>query len=357
MSVTNTYVFYFLIIIGAFGLVWISETYREKHLVVRFSCFNYYVDFLSIALLIMAYALLLVPLATRNCGTDTPQYYKTYVADDTSGLDFFFYLLCKTMHAVIRDPKTGLGIISAITLLIMFFSIIRIRTIVDVRYSFLFFFTGIYYYLYNYMRIMLALSFVMLGFSFIVEHKPKKAIAFLCAAVLFHRSAVLVTVIYIGTLILRRHVKLIILFGGIAVGMIMLRPMALLGLVSIERYSALIDYTHASIGIGTTIRILPFLFLLYYYKRWVKEPVYIAALCFTLANLGFSFLGYYVNSASRVSNMYFIFHALCFLPWLIIKESDFRRRACLKLFCVVYCGFTFYQLSDNFVAMGIIPYR
>ena len=358
LSIAETYLFYAFIVLVATSLIWASETCKERHILIRFNRFNYNLDLFRLGMTGAAYVLLLIPLAIRNCGTDTPQYYMTYVSDDTSGMDFCFYYLCKILHSLIREPKIGLGIISGATLFLMFFAVYRIRHLIDARFAFLAFFTGIYFYLYNYMRIMVALSFIMIGFSYIVDYKPKKAFVFLCAGILFHRSAIVVLAVYVGTILFKKHMNIIITAGFAAVAFVIIRPMALLSMVSIERYSNLIDYTNATIGVGTTIRTIPFFFLLWFYKCYRDEPVYVFTLSFTIANLFFSFLGYYVNSASRLSNMYFIFHIICFVPWLIKEEMDKNRATFfLKAFFVIYCVFTLYQLSGNFVSMGILPYR
>ena len=181
----------------------------------------------------------------------------------------------------------------------------------EVQYAFLAYFTGIYFYLYNYMRIMTAVAFIFLCYASLLEERKRRSLIFAGIAILFHRSAAVVFLMVLVILFFKEHKKVVICLGLGGMAAIIARPYFFLSLIKIERYNALITATDSAggfIGIGTTVKILPFFVILYIYRKYKKELAYTAALYLSLANLGFSFLGYYVDSASRLPNMYFVFH-------------------------------------------------
>ena len=357
MTPIQTHCFYLLIMGVAFSFVCLSDCIRvntnsSQYLSERRE---------SIVPVVFSFFVLFFPAVLRTCGTDTAQYYKTYRSDDVEGLDRSFYVLCKFLHGIIPKPQIGLGIITAFTLILIVVSFFRIRQLIDFKYAFLAFLLSMYFYLYNYMRIMLAVSFIMIAYSCIVSDNKKTAFLFFTIAIMFHRSAAIVLLVYIAVLCFSRAQKFVVTCITIGTAAFVANPSFFLGMVTAERYSSQLNMNNISssaIGLGTTVRMIPFLIILYAYRQYKSEKVYGAALVFTLANIAFSLLGYYASSASRISNMYFVFHLVFFLPWLIKKESfDIRSRKILVLFTVLYSLYNYYILTLNFDAMGIIPYK
>lgn len=356
LTILQTHIFYAFLIAFSAICIWLAAINQQKTVIAGIN--GKPIDVSGLLFFIVSFVVLLIPLVSRSCGADTPQYYKTYVSDDTAGLDFTFYFLCKSMHSIIKDPKIGLGIISAVTLFLAYYSFLTVKNRTEIQYAFLAYYTGMYFYLYNYMRIMVATAFVFVCYACLLKEKKIKALAFAGIAVLFHRSAVVVLLMVLIILAFKKHKRLVTFVGLLGVAAVVLRPYFFLNLITIERYSSYMSSaTGSSVGFGTTVKILPFFLVLYYYRRYKEEFVYTSTLYLLIANLAFSFLGYIVDSASRLSNMYFVFHITCFMPWLFKQEENRGNKATLlKVFFILYCGLNYYMITANFDAMMIMPY-
>ena len=357
LTTVTTHILYIGIITVAFCFVFLSQhvTTSANSISISNNIYNY----AELGMLLISFIILVYPLAARTCGADTEEYYRIYTRDFIGNIDITFNYICKFLHSFIASPKIGLGLISATTLLIAFHSIITLKNTIDVQISFLAYFTTIYFYLYNYMRIMVAVSLILLGYSLLIRNKRIEAIIPLCLAVLFHKSAAVVLLVYMGILCFRKHKILIVSACGLFLVIFIMKPMAFLSLISSERYSSQIDYyavTRGGIGVGTTLRILPFFVLLFIYRYLKDEFVYEASFYFCIANLMFSFLGYYVSTASRISNMYFVFHTIFFLPWILKRDNNTTRRNIVAVFGVLYLLVSYYMITRNFSMMKIIPY-
>ena len=357
MTVEQTNIFYILLIFTAYLLIWLSSVKQIGRIRVRIN-WRLSLSIISLFLIIASYFLLLIPLINRQCGVDTPQYYRTYASGNTSGLDFTFYFICKVLHDIIPNPKIGLGILSALTLLMVYYAFLRIRNVIDYKYAFMAYYSCIYFYLYNYMRIMIAVAFIFLGYSFIVSGRGKKPYLLFGIAILFHRSALVVLFVFLVSRFFNKYRTLMISIGMVLLGVFIAFPSLFFRLVTIERYSEQITSVNQTVGIGTTLVILPFVVLLYMYNSKVSDRyLFNTTLYFVFANFAFAFLGYYVPSASRLSNMYFLFHLVFFTPYLIKNIENSRdKRVILIAFFIMYCVLKYYLGANNFSTMGIVPY-
>ena len=138
-------------------------------------------------------------------------------------------------------------------------------------------------------------------------------------------------------------------------------PGTFFALVSVDRYIPFINAINVKdvqIGVGTTLRVLSFLFIyLFQFNKFKHEKTYKLFGTMIMANWALSFLGYYVGVASRISNMYFVFHILYYVPWALRRTQSRGSRMILKIFAVFYCLLLYYFIAQNFRAMRIIPYR
>ena len=137
-------------------------------------------------------------------------------------------------------------------------------------------------------------------------------------------------------------------------------PTFFLSLISIERYKGFIssDYSQASIGIGTFIKILPIIIIIIRYnKKFKKQKLWNLFLLFTFLNFAISILGYYVAVATRLGNVMFVMHLIYIVPWIVRKIKRSREKKILSIIYICYCFILFEMLSQNFVTMGIMPYK
>ncbi len=372
MTELGTHLFYIAIIFTATAFILLSERIRVRHYIILDNAIpqtsNIYCQknrhkYIPFLLKISAFAIVAIPLITRSelCGADTATYYMRYVYGSKENFDYLFFFALKLLHFVIPDPKMGLGVVSLITLGLAFYSFSLIRDKIDTVYCYFAYFTCLYFYTYNYMRIMLATSFILIGYALIILGKRKKALIPFAIASGIHMSAIVVFAIGIVIMLFYKDIKIlsgIICFGTV---LFLLMPGTFFALVSVDRYIPFINAINVKdvqIGVGTTLRVLSFLFIyLFQFNKFKHEKTYKLFGTMIMANWALSFLGYYVGVASRISNMYFVFHILYYVPWALRRTQSRGSRMILKIFAVFYCLLLYYFIAQNFRAMRIIPYR
>lgn len=358
MSITQTYVMYIAIIIFSTASIWLSEhinigcfsvvgTKKERRFVLSRGFF-----------ILVALFILIIPLVQRTCGADTAVYYYDYLHDRIYGFDTLFCYLLLFLHRYIPDPQIGLGVVSSITILLSVLSIVKLRDYINVTLAFFSYVTFIYFYSYNYIRMLFAISFIFIGYSLCVLEKRKVAVIPFAIASLFHMSTGLVLIIHILLMNFRKHRKIVIAFGIFGLLAFLAMPNAFLSLISVKRYSEQIALNqHSTIGIGTMIRILPIFWILWRYRADYKDDDrYTWILVFAVANAVFSFLGYFVGTASRISNILLVFHIIYATP-LFVKEDEQKGRSWnIRWLFVVYCIMMYFIIAKNFDVMVIVPY-
>lgn len=359
MSFLETHIMYVAIILSSTICVWLSEHIYGGKLYVDLIWKKYNILLCRNLFLFLTLIILIIPLMCRSCGSDTNVYYYDYSNDIINEYDSLFYYFLAFIHQYISDPQIGLGIISALTVVISIFSLFRLRNNICITLAFVAYVTCVYFYSYNYMRMLFALSFVFLGYSLCVEKKWKIAIVPFAIAPLFHLSTIIALSIHIVLLLFGKHrMALFILVAMVFVSFVQ-NPYYILSLLDIERYTNNISLLIESskLGVGTIIRSMPVLCVFFmYYNKYRDDKRFTWLLIFAIANIMFSFLGYYVGVASRISNCLLVFHILYAIP-LFIKEDDNKiRTSILYIIFVVYCFINYYLISGNFETMGIIPY-
>ena len=359
MSVTQTYIMYLAVIFSSTACIWLSEKIPSAETSIKIFNKRYKFSTIRSFFIVVSLLVLIVPLVQRSCGADTPVYYFDYSTDRAHSFDAVFDYLLVFIHSYISEPKIGLGIISTVTIVITVLALLSLRSSMDITLAFFAYVTCVYFYSYNYMRMMFALSFVFIGYSLCILEKRKMAIIPFVFASLFHLSTIIVLVIHIAIINFRKHRRIVITLGVIGLIVFLMMPYRILSLISIERYSSQIIKTSTSpkVGIGTTVRALPILYLFYkYHKKFRNDNRYTWLLVFAFANIIFSFLGYYVGVASRISNVLLTFHIIYAVPMFIKEENNVIRIKNTKLIFIAYCIFMYYVMSRNFVTMQIVPY-
>ncbi len=359
MSFLDTHIIYFFIIIFSTICIWLSEHIYCSNLLIRFIGKKYNISLYKNIFLFLALMILIIPLIFRTCGADTNVYYYEYSNDKINDFDSSFSYLLMFIHQYISDPQIGLGVISAFTVVISVFSLSRLRENISFTLAFIAYVTCVYFYSYNYMRMLFALSFVFWGYSLCIEEKWKTAAVPFAIAPLFHLSTIVVFIIHIALMIFGKYRVVLLLLAIIALVCFLQNPFYLFSLIDIERYtdnvSLLIE--SSELGVGTIFRSIPILFIFcLYYNQYREDKRFIWLLSFAVANIIFSFLGYYVGVASRISNCILVFHVLYATPLFIKTDKSKTRNNLLCFLFVIYCFITYYIISGNFETMGIVPY-
>lgn len=362
MTVSETYRFYFLLLVLGSTLVYISEkniAHRAKITMTKKELIT--VRPWSLLFKILALYILGMPLAMRDCGADKYNYYSRYVRDKFDLMDGLFDLLRNFIHKFIADPKLGIGLIGCICLIVAMTTITSSRDEIESSLSWFAFVASLYFYLYNYVRMMCAATLVVVAFTYMIKGKNKPALICLLIASWFHLSAAVVFLVYVTMQYFIKYWRLFI--GLIIIGTIVFvyNPVFFLSLVKVDRYLSQVvleNVSESTIGIGTFLRIFPiFLIQIYYLKRFKQDKIYNQLLILSIVNIGISLIGYYVGTASRLANMYFVTHLLFAVPWIIKRLETPREKTYIRIFFVVYTIFYYYLETLNFEKMMIVPYR
>ncbi len=316
-------------------------------------------SFLTLVFKLIAYFILVIPLVYRNCGADTHQYYYVFKHGDKA-LELGFIWFLQIIKKVCSDPKVGIGIVGAVSIFIVFYAFHLIKQHVSTTLCMVSYCTCLYFYLYNYVRMMLASSILILAYAYILQDKKRISIVCMALAVCFHKSAIIVLVAYVAFFVFHKYKKMIIIVSLAFIGAFVAFPKSFIGSISDERFSNQVDQhqlASASIGLGTIIRALPFIALiLLLYKKYIHKEEYFAFLFATLTNLGSSLAGYFVPVTSRLANMFFVYHVLFYIPWLYRNETRNDNKYTFAIFGILYCCFNYFLISQNYEAMGIAEY-
>lgn len=361
MNETQTYIFFCLIVLFAFICIWFAtiKQKRRKILCLRGKIYIINVSPQGSLWRILSLAFLASPLVLRNCGTDTSWYFYSYSVNRQIGDEPIFYLLQRLLYKVFPDARIGFGILSVLSLVIVFFAFNILKDEVDIKYCYLAYFFTQYFCLYNYMRMMLAVSFLILGYAYILKENKSKALIVFFIAVGIHFASLAVLVTYIVVCIFQKNRKLIVLAILGCTGLFLSNPKMFFSMIKYDRYEQLINSVESyTIGLGTFIRVLPIIIIQHcYLKRFKGVIQYNILFISTYLNLAFSFLGYFSGSASRISNNMMIMHLLFFVPWIIKKIKNKNEKLYLELFYLVYLFGLFFLSSITWRNIGIVPYR
>ncbi|MCI8373777.1 MAG: EpsG family protein [Lachnospiraceae bacterium] len=364
MSVESTHIFYIAIIVFATLFAEISNRIKnDTSIKIRFKNAVFCIERpKAMVFLAVSFFIVFLPLAVRNCGMDLKMYYIMYTRNGYETYDYLYFFLCKIIYYFTEDPKTGMAVIGFITLFIIYYVGFKLRKQLYYPLFFMGYFMVLYFYTYNYIRMMLAASIVILGYKFILEEKRTKAIFTFLIAIGFHFSAICVLTFYLLIVYFIKYRRLII--GGMLIVLWIFLQNAnyFFEQIKFGRYLDMIksiDYEGVSIGIGTTIKMVPLIIILFLFKHTFTDnkKLYNLFCFFTLYNVVISFVGYYEAIASRMANMYLVFSTLFLVPYIIQHEKRKKTKLfVLKIGYVFFCAFLYYQVLGNFRIMKILPY-
>lgn len=311
--------------------------------------------------IIISLLVALIPLINRNCGTDTPNYYRSYSNPYRQSHDVLFYYIFRILNHFTSDPKTGIGIIGLITIAPLVIVISKkshlyVRWLVILSYM-----TTLYFYDYNYTRMMMASTIIIIAYSYLLDHNKKTGLILLGISVLLHQSSIIVFAVYFIALFLIKYRKILVLTTGALVFMFIRNPGYFFEFVTYDRYTSYIEMLNVdnvTLGIGTTIIAIPLLLILIYYNKKIEDR-YIYNLFFIsiIFNVSVSVLGYYISVASRISKMCFTMNSLYMVPYILknVELSDNEKKM-LYFFQICYCFLMFFMLQKSFKYIGIMPY-
>lgn len=324
-----------------------------------------------------------------DIGTDYEKYKVVYLENpitrvftDTR-MEPGFRLLCFLLKLVIPSADIGMGIIKSITLVLLFYTVYRLRDRIHVgtaigAYTAMFYFDS-----FNLIRITLVSVMVMLAFVFVLENKHWQAVTLMLLAVTLHYTALLGLAL-LGVYYLTRRAKIrtiAILFVAV-----MLPLFLALGLFSREiaaafwqhpllsKYSSYLAAESGSFGIMQFVFYAP-VAAVFLFTKWDPEndkrnllPI------LALTGFGVAMMGYVVGMVSRF-NIYFGWNFIILIPMFVHQVRlgqgtdnggrtlfSVSSRYPLSFLCTIgvviaYFGMRFVlDVGEYMVTSGIYPY-
>nr|WP_309575656.1 EpsG family protein [Moraxella osloensis] len=220
---------------------------------------------------------------------------------------------------------------------------------------------SVYFYTYNILRQVVALSFVFIAVRYLIEERNKKYIFFSVLAVLFHYSSIVVFLYYFlyryrDSLISRWYIVLPFFIFIPFLAFKYLLPM-------FDKYQVYAIADNVSNGTGILLKLFYILILvlaIFFRNKITKHLkeynfftsmylVYVSLLVF------FELLGVFNQGLVRMS-LYFQYSAIFILLIILINIKDVRIRYIANLILFIFLFFyTIYQLSNY--GYEVVPYR
>lgn len=311
---------------------------------------------------VLLFFVLMIPLVFRTCGVDTEVYDYMFVHTKASGggLDPLFYILQNAVYMVNHDPKTWHGVMAFISLLCIFITSNRLSNIIDQKIFMLYFVTYLYFYAFNYSRMILSVSLLFLAISYMITRNYARFAILGFISVLIHSSSLLVVGIALVFLFWRNHKRIILLIGVSTIIIMITFPslfVAIIGLSSFGKYIS--NDNGTGFGIGSLLQVMPFLIILFMLRKRIDDKhIFSLLTLFMLTNIAFGLLGYIVPIASRLARFSLSFPILI-LPAIAYKDADnlsgmaAQRKTILIVLAVIM--FVLF-IAPSLETIGIVPY-
>lgn len=360
MSLNNlqSYFLYLLIVILAYILPGIDErlsikTLRNKK-IKRVGTF-------------VLFVIMVVLLSFRNCGNDTQTYEYSFIKDRAdANHDIVFFGLLHFVRQFTDNIIIWQFVIAFVTLSGIFLAAERLNDYVDKKMFFLYSAVYLYFFSFNYSRMLMSTGILVLSLSYLITEDYYKYICLNILAGLVHYSGfsalLLACIYYLG----KNHRKLLMIIGVVLAVVIRLRPGLLAFLTFSEHYRAYFENDiRARGGIGTLLQVLPYFFILYFWGKDLNKRIITLMYALLIGNVAYGFLGYAIPVASRIARFSFAFPCI-FIPAFVLhakKEihktnhvivSNMKSFRILSLIWVTVVYLLIMQPSFDII--GIIPY-
>lgn len=338
---------------------------------------------------LVAFAVLWALSFLGDIGTDYEKYKVVYLENpielvftDTR-MEPGFRLLCFLLKLVIPNADIGMGVIKTITLVLLFYTVYRLRDKIHIgtaigAYTALFYFDS-----FNLIRITLASVMVMLAFVLVLENKHWQALLLVLVTVTLHYTALLCLAI-LGVYYLTRKAKIRTL--AIVFAAVLIPVFLILGLFSREiaiafwqhpllsKYSSYLAEESSSFGVMQFVFYAP-VAAVFLFSKWNGDndkrnllPI------LALVGFGVAMMGYVVGMVSRF-NIYFGINFMVLIPMFVhqVRLGNEPRKGGQSLFTVssryplaylgtmgvviAYYGMRFVlDVGEYMVTSGIYPY-
>lgn len=311
-----------------------------------------------------------------NVGTDYHTYCQMY--DNIKGIniiDFFFkyieifdveptfYLLCRFVFLTFNNVKMLFFICYFITFSIVIVSITRLIEKEDYIFSVFIYFLMYFAPSLNIVRQSMAISFVLLAYSFYLNRDYKKYIFLIIVAFLIHKTAIIFLLFFfmIDTKSKKFNELRKIIFYILIVG----SPIFIKFILSIGTHIPILnDYMNKyevafdGGGIGFLLFILPVLVPVIYFgkDKYLKESKNLCLFNMYLLQIPLMYLGYFMPWAVRMADYPRIFEIIL-VPALIKSIENDNTKKVLTFYFIGFYLFYFYYFYIYLGNNQILPYR
>ena len=310
---------------------------------------------------LIVFASMFILVTYRNCGVDTPTYEYSFIHNRSdSNYDIVFFSLLRTVRSFTDNIVVWQGVVGGISLLGIWAASDRLKDVIDRKTFILYSTVYLYFFTFNYARMMLSVGLLVFGLSYLVTGDYLKYVVINIIAGLIHYTSFSMLFVFALYYFGRRNRKIAICIGILGASLVRIRP----DLVSIftisDHYSNYVTGTMASAGgVGTLVQIIPYFLMIYLFKKNTDKEIITLMYILLLGNLAFGFLGYSIPVASRIARFTFAFPCM-FVPAYIIKcrqETKDRNYPIIKGLSIIWIFLVYFGIiQTTFNTIGIIPY-
>jgi hypothetical protein len=235
-----------------------------------------------------------------------------------------------------------------IIIFIVYLSAYQIRKNIPIYFCMIVYFLSFYYHSLNIVRQMLAMSFCLLSFSFLLKYQYSKSFISFLPAIGFHSTSFIFLIVYpLFYLAHKRKTQIIwqyIIFSMVIVFLCILNIEEILYFVVSKNilpnkflfYSPGVTSVHQSQGFPESLFsycVLLLILLRYCHTKKYRVDYFILVNCFSVAAMLFCISGVFINVMMLRWVYYFLFPFIIFLPMILYRNK--RRIVSLPLLSFV----------------------
>ena len=278
-----------------------------------------------------------------------------------SNIEIGFSFIVYFLGLFNEDPFFIFAALTTLIYINLIYSIFRYKLSFTLFFSSLFCIFQIYFYSFNLLRQMLAISFLILAVSFLLDNKNKRFFVYSFLAFIFHYSSIFIFLFYY----LYKFRYIIVRFWYITVFGAFLSLAILFRLVvgNFDKYSAYNsgDVITDSGGVLLNLFYFSVFFLAVFLKKYISNMrsefyFFLTVYGFYISLSLYFFTASFLNQGIIRIALYFLWSSVFIILILIKNISDIYARTivCFLYYIFLLC-FTFYFLSN--AGYDLMPYR
>ncbi len=310
-------------------------------------------------------------------GTDISNYifyYKSWTIKDLSDFEFEFgaELLFIVLKRFIPNPYIGLGCVKVIALTLFYRCIYIQRKNINIGLAVLSYSVLLYIFNFHLLRMMIAVGFVFLAFTYEIYDKKKRCIICFVLAFLFHYTSIIPALSYLLYKLFGKRIdikKAVCIAGVFVLISLLLEPLINYMILNVEMFSKYYVYQDNNAnGLGIVQLILfvfTFVILALQYEHQKNNKHFGLYIIFGLMTFLLGSLGYKYSGVGRAV-YYFYYFYIFWAPSFVLKKDRIYLRVSSKykvvlsnlcfLVYLILQAIIIYYLNDSFKSNGLTEY-